>query len=179
MSEPVGSSAVAVFEGLPDGLPDGGFAAELPGSVAVGWSESRVKYQPATPTATNKRIEAARATHLPVRLRTVPVRTEPRSLPDPAGSDGPSSLVHAGAVDSTGGTGGDVSSIDGFAASRRTSFKVSFSTLKSRRVSKLTGLISTAWRRVKAARSFGNSCGAGILALSTRMGITRTSSRFR
>src|SRR5688572_8257162 len=64
----------------PDGLPDGGFAAELPGSVAVGWSESRVKYQPATPTATNKRIEAARATHLPVRLRTVPVRTEPRSL---------------------------------------------------------------------------------------------------
>ena len=69
MSEPVGSSAVEVFDGLPDGavVAEGGFAAdtELPGPVVVGWSGSRVRYHPATPTAASKTIEVAMATHLP------------------------------------------------------------------------------------------------------------------
>ncbi len=54
------SSAVEVFDGLPDGavVAEGGFEAdgELPRrGVAVRWPGSRVKYHPATPTVPAKR----------------------------------------------------------------------------------------------------------------------------
>jgi hypothetical protein len=143
----------------------------------------RWKYQTATPTASSKTTELATLTNKPVRLRAAV-----RSLPGPAGADGRSSSGLGARGDATGGMAGVVpggwtpaptGDIDGSAVSPRASLKVSFSTRKSRRVSKLTGLISTACRRVNLANPLGSSCGDGILALSTRMRMTRTSSRIR
>src|SRR5215213_5372129 len=170
MSDPVGSLPVEVCEGLPDGelVTEGGREAdpEFPGSPVVG----RWKYHTPTPTASSKTTELATATNKPVRLGAAV-----RSLLGPADADGRSSSGSDEGGKATGGTGGVVpgawtpappADIDGFAVSPRASLKVSLSTRKSRRVSKLTGLISTACRRVNLANPLGSSRGDGILALS-------------
>src|SRR5215212_9888770 len=111
--------------------------------------------------ATSKMTEVATANNMPVRLRTAG-----RSLPGWAGAGDRLRLVLGPSTDLTGGTGGGVpgaptpvpaTDIDGSAGLPRASFNVSFRTFRSRRVSKLTGFISTACRRVKADRPFGNS----------------------
>src|SRR4029453_14468 len=167
MSEPVGVVAAEVLDGVGGGwgVTEGRLEADPELLiVAVPVSGSRGRYHTATPTAASKTIEVATATNSPVRLRA-----GARSLPGPAG--GGSSPVPTGGEASTGGTGGvdDSSSPSPALApeidegSRRTSLKVSFSTRIRRRVSKSTGFISPACRRVSAASSVGKSWALGLL----------------
>ena len=155
-SEPVGPDGDAVSDGLSDGLFDGpldeavvtdgevGAEVELLGPGPAVPSGSPRMFQTTTPAATSRTIEIATAT-IVVRLLVAP-----RSLPGPVGvgscqSPGP-------VTDSSGGSVG-VGPDD----LPRASFNVSLSTFSSRRVSKLTGFISTACRRAKAANPGGNS----------------------
>ena len=79
MSEPVGSSAVDVFDALLDGavVTEGGLEVGCETALAVRRACVRIAREiPHSDTnAASKTIETATATNMPVRLRTVPVRT--------------------------------------------------------------------------------------------------------